>query len=79
MEIEVNKPFLRYNFSKPDPQRTDIILTCRSGRRVLVADRRMKRLGYQHLRIYSGSFRDWAKRGGKVIRGDFEPDYETLQ
>ncbi|TRY67467.1 hypothetical protein TCAL_15860 [Tigriopus californicus] len=35
----------RYSFPKPQGDRKDIVLTCRSGRRVLVADRIMKTKG----------------------------------
>jgi len=37
----------------------------------------MKRFGYNHLRIYSGSFLDWTEKGGKVITGTFDVDYEN--
>ena len=53
-------------------------LNFRSGRRVLVADRILKGKGYNHLRIYSGSFKDWVKNEGEVIQGEFDLDYEIL-
>ena len=77
-ELE-NEQFLeRYGFLKPDPSSKNIVLTCRSGRRVLVADRILKEKGFQHLRIYSGSFKDWVKNEGEVINGQFDLDYEIL-
>ena len=39
----------------------------RSGRRILVADSRLQNLGYNYLRLYYGSFRDWKNNGGKII------------
>jgi len=38
----------------------------RSGRRVKVANRRLQHLGFNNLRIYEGSFKDWVARGGEV-------------
>ena len=74
-----NAQFLeRYGFLKPDPQSQNVILTCRSGRRVLVADRIMKAKGYNNLRIYSGSFKDWVKNQGNIINGQFDLDYDIL-
>ena len=50
----------------------NIVLTCRSGRRVLVADKILKTKGFLHLRIYSGSFKDWVKNNGSVIQNSQE-------
>lgn len=68
----------RYGFLKPDKQSRNVILTCRSGRRVLVADRILKAKGYENLRIYSGSFKDWLKNNGDIIQGAFDLDYDLL-
>ena len=75
-----NEAFLeRYGFLKPDPKQSqNIVLTCRSGRRVLVADKILKNKGYPNLRIYSGSFKDWVKNEGEVINGQFDLDYDIL-
>jgi len=63
----------RYGFLKPDSAKSqNIILTCRSGRRVLVADKILKRKGYLNLRIYSGSFKDWVKNRGTIIKDSQE-------
>jgi len=67
----------RYGFAKPI-QSDIFILTCRSGRRILVAEKYMKSLGYNHIRIYPGSFKDWVVKGGRTINADFSLDYETL-
>lgn len=68
----------RYGFEKPPTDAQNVVLTCRSGRRVLVADRILKRQGYGQLRIYSGSFKDWFKHGGEVVPGLFDLDYQLL-
>eukprot|EP00095_Tigriopus_kingsejongensis_P006216 maker-scaffold666_size115941-snap-gene-0.9 protein:Tk06216 transcript:maker-scaffold666_size115941-snap-gene-0.9-mRNA-1 annotation:"heat shock protein 67b2" len=68
----------RYQFPKPDGSRKDIVLTCRSGRRVLVADSLLKAKGYPHLRIYSGSFKDWVKQQGDYDFANFDLDYDLL-
>ena len=58
----------------------NIVLTCRSGRRVLVADKILKRKGYLNLRIYSGSFKDWVKNRGTVIKDSQEDlDYFWME
>ena len=67
----------RYGFEKP--MRSDIfVLTCRSGRRILVADNHLKELGYQNIRIYPGSFNDWAAHGGRIVKSNFNLDYELF-
>jgi len=77
-ELSNTEFFQRYGFLKPDPETRNVVLTCRSGRRVLVADRILKSKGYQHLRIYSGSYKDWVKNNGNVINGKFNLDYDIL-
>ncbi len=68
----------RYGFPRPGPRREDVVLTCRSGRRVWAADRLLRRRGYERLRIYSGSFRDWVRRGGETFLADYDLDYDIL-
>nr|ACO10447.1 Heat shock protein 67B2 [Caligus rogercresseyi] len=69
----------RYGFKKPKPEDSNnIILTCRSGRRVLVADEKMMPLGFENLRIYSGSFNDWSKNNGDAFKASFDLDYDIL-
>ena len=67
----------RYNFKKP---RLDdvFVLTCRSGRRILVAENYLKGLGYEKIRIYPGSYKDWVSNGGQTIDADFDLDYDPL-
>nr|ACO11957.1 Heat shock protein 67B2 [Lepeophtheirus salmonis] len=70
----------RYGFSKPNPlDSSNIVLTCRSGRRVLVADKKMKPLGFENLRIYSGSFNEWSQMNGDSFKADFNLDYDILE
>merc|ERR1719369_119332 len=56
-----------YKFQLPDKDAKNVVLTCRSGRRVQIAITRLLPLGYRHLRSYGGSYRDWVNRGGQVI------------
>ena len=67
----------RYGFEKP--AKSDVfILTCRSGRRILVAEKYLKSLGYNNIRIYPGSYKDWIAHGGKTTRAEFSLDYDPL-
>ncbi len=91
----------RYGFDRPSAERKDVVLTCRSGRRIRVADRILKRyicylrgeeeeslqsmdisparrLGYGNLRLYSGSFKDWVRRGGETFLAGYDLDYNIL-
>jgi rhodanese-related sulfurtransferase len=67
----------RYGFEKPTE--SDVfVLTCRSGRRILVAEKYLKSLGYNHIRIYPGSYKDWIAHGGMTTRAQFSLDYDPL-
>ena len=59
----------KYKFQLPDKDAQNVVLTCRSGRRVKIAIRRLEPLGFNQLRIYDGSFKDWVARGGEVVAG----------
>ena len=69
--------YQRYNFEKPDLNDV-FVLTCRSGRRILVAEKYLKGLGYENARIYPESFKDWVANGGETIKADFDLDYDPL-
>ncbi|KAK4320997.1 hypothetical protein Pmani_008164 [Petrolisthes manimaculis] len=61
----------KYGFPKPDPNnegKQPLVLTCRSGRRVGVADNTIKTKGFTKHRLYMGSFLDWTEKGGQVIK-----------
>ncbi len=36
------------------------------------------RLGYGNLRLYSGSFKDWVRRGGETFLAGYDLDYNIL-
>merc|ERR1719369_1856651 len=57
----------KYNFPVPDTGDSNVVITCRSGRRARVAIKRLEPLGFTRLRIYPGSFIDWVERGGVVV------------
>lgn len=37
-----------------------------------------RRLGYGNLRLYSGSFKDWVRRGGETFLAGYDLDYNIL-
>jgi 3-mercaptopyruvate sulfurtransferase SseA len=55
----------------------NVVLTCGSGVRAGFADTIMQRFGYQHLRIYHGSFDDWREKKGEVVPANFVIDYDN--
>ena len=61
----------RYGFEKPT-QSDRFVLTCRSGRRVLLAEKHLNELGYTNITTYLGSFLDWVANGGTVVKGTFD-------
>lgn len=56
-----------YGFRKPRPEATNLVLTCRSGRRILVARERMEALGYTSLRLFRGSINGWKAKNGPLV------------
>ena len=67
----------RYGFEKPT-QSSVLVLTCRSGRRILVAENYLKSYGYQNIRVYPGSFKDWVVNRGEIVAGNYDLDYDVL-
>ncbi|XP_030372933.1 rhodanese domain-containing protein CG4456 [Scaptodrosophila lebanonensis] len=53
----------KYGRAKPEKD-ADIIFTCRSGRRASEAEKIAKDLGWSNIRVYHGSWLDWAQREG---------------
>ena len=62
----------RHGFEKPIKSNV-FVLMCRSGKRILVAEKYLKGLGYEDVRIYPGGFKDWVAHGGRRI-GNFSID-----
>ena len=67
----------RYGFEKPTKSSV-LVLTCRSGRRILVAENYLKSYEYQNIRVYPGSFKDWVVNGGEIVAGNYDLDYDAL-
>lgn len=44
-----------------------LLLPARSGRRILLAQDRLRSLGYTSLRLYRGSLRGWKASGGALL------------
>lgn len=60
---------LTFHASKPDPKK-DVIFSCRSGRRALMAAESLQELEtYPHIKVYAGSFQDWVMKGGSFTQG----------
>ncbi|XP_037778077.1 uncharacterized protein LOC119574829 [Penaeus monodon] len=65
----------KYGFIKPEPEDENVVLTCRSGRRILLAWDAIEPLGYCKVRLYFGSYLDWKARSAPLIPvpGSLEP------
>ncbi|XP_069982388.1 uncharacterized protein [Penaeus vannamei] len=57
----------KYGFVKPEPEDDNVVLTCRSGRRILRAWDAIEPLGYCKVRLYFGSYLDWKARSAPLI------------
>ncbi|MPC16016.1 putative thiosulfate sulfurtransferase, mitochondrial [Portunus trituberculatus] len=57
----------RYGFPKPLPEDKNVVLTCRSGRRIRVAWDLLEPYGYCDVRLYFGSYLEWKSRGGPLL------------
>ena len=56
-----------YGFALPPPDR-EIVLTCRSGRRIQTAAALLIPAGYTDVRLFYDSFKGWVRRGAPVSR-----------
>eukprot|EP00058_Branchiostoma_floridae_P015251 XP_002600739.1 hypothetical protein BRAFLDRAFT_83482 [Branchiostoma floridae] len=54
----------QYGIRKPRKEDTNIVLTCRSGRRTKLALPIAQRLGYTRAKIYAGGIIEWKKNHG---------------
>ena len=66
LDLEEEEFLSKYKFSLPDLEAKNIVLTCRSGKRILVAQARMKKRGFNHVRLFRGSINGWKENGGEV-------------
>jgi len=57
----------KYGFQLPDKDAKNVVLTCRSGRRILKANKSLEKLGYKNLRLYRGSILDWKANNGPLL------------
>ncbi|KAK7079069.1 hypothetical protein SK128_009638 [Halocaridina rubra] len=58
----------KYGFPKIRNDDTSIVLTCTAGVRVQIANKLLTENGYRNHRLYLGSFNDWVKNGGELIK-----------
>ncbi|KAK7079070.1 Thiosulfate sulfurtransferase/rhodanese-like domain-containing protein 3 [Halocaridina rubra] len=56
----------KYGFPKLNVEDPSLVITCRSGRRVGLAQEILKAKGFSKHRLYFGSFLDWEKNGGSI-------------
>jgi len=56
-----------YGFNLPAKEE-EMVLVCRSGRRIQVAARKLIPAGWKNLKLYYGSFKDWVKNEAPVSR-----------
>ena len=66
-ELPDNEFQAKYGLKKPK-KKDSFVLSCRSGKRILVAQNILRKLGYKDIRMYFGSFNDWKKKGGEISK-----------
>ncbi|KAG8194075.1 hypothetical protein JTE90_003020 [Oedothorax gibbosus] len=57
----------KYGIPKPDAE-ANLVVSCKSGKRASNAYQVLRGLGYQNVSLYSGSFLDWVKNGGPIVK-----------
>ncbi|XP_042216223.1 nuclear pore glycoprotein p62-like isoform X2 [Homarus americanus] len=67
VQLDENEFMEKYGFPKPLPEDKNVVLTCRSGRRIRKAGKLLEPLGYCNIRLYFGSFLEWKARGGSIF------------
>ncbi|XP_069954601.1 rhodanese domain-containing protein CG4456 [Cherax quadricarinatus] len=67
----------KYGFPRPSPEDPNLVISCRSGRRVGVANEILQAKGFTKHKLYHGSFLDWAAHGGAYTKPG-QP-YQALQ
>ncbi|KAL7638444.1 UNVERIFIED_CONTAM: hypothetical protein RMT77_011014 [Armadillidium vulgare] len=56
----------KYGFAKPIAE--NLVISCRGGARALHAWRLLNQFGYCNARVYYGSFNDWVKNNGPIVK-----------
>ncbi|XP_068233975.1 uncharacterized protein [Palaemon carinicauda] len=66
----------KYGFPKLSVEDENLVISCRSGRRVGIANEVLQKKGFTKHRLYNGSFLDWEKNGGTIIKPGmpFQPE-----
>ncbi|XP_017101302.1 rhodanese domain-containing protein CG4456 [Drosophila bipectinata] len=63
--LNLDSASFKNKYGRPKPEKnTKIIFSCKSGNRVLEAEKIAKTLGFTNVVIYKGSWKDWAQREG---------------
>merc|ERR1712127_421533 len=67
----------QHGFKQPRPEDRNVVLTCRSGRRVELAYNLFLERGFTQIRCYLGSLLDWKKNRGPVVYTSGEEREDT--
>ncbi|KAM8709773.1 hypothetical protein ACLKA7_016558 [Drosophila subpalustris] len=63
--LKLSSQDFKQNYGREKPENdADIIFTCRSGKRAQDAEVIAKNAGFTNIRVYSGSWLDWAEKQG---------------
>ena len=65
-ELSSNDFFKKFGFEKPSKNHKNVVFTCQIGGRAKFARKLLQKQGYNHLRVYEGSFVDWTKNNGPL-------------
>lgn len=67
LDLTSDEFFCKFGFVQPTPTDRQIVVTCRSGRRVGLAHAMLLERGFNHLTLYRGSLINWKANGGPIV------------
>merc|ERR1712130_906849 len=67
LDLTSDEFLCKFGFVQPTPTDRQIVITCRSGRRVGLAHAMLLERGFNQLTLYRGSLIDWKANGGPVV------------
>ncbi|XP_067121962.1 rhodanese domain-containing protein CG4456-like [Centruroides vittatus] len=56
----------KYGISFPSKSDSQLVFSCRSGRRATMAVQQIQKMGFSQVKCYLGSFQDWVEKGGDI-------------
>jgi rhodanese-related sulfurtransferase len=68
LQLDETEFFQRFGFKKPveTDDNVPIVVSCLRGGRAAMANSAFQGMGYNNIKVYSGSFLDWVANGGPV-------------